>query len=626
MNEIAVTILLFLSSLLGVENYPKDVKHDWEITKVWEEDSQGYFNFVASNNNLIRQCKNNPSHYIKFPSTIHSSSQVIVNGQIIAITSSPDFKHIKGFYGSLVIPCFQLQNVDEDKLIWKVKSYTRYFAWFKYFPELVEEYPKDNLFNETVNIAAAGILLIICLIYLVLFTGKISNEKLISLIASNFFTSFYFIANSAQYTGFSMSMLMAHKIADSGLWIGLTFFIHFLYLEKLIPRWMNIVHRIAIIIALIIILPSETGDSIQLGTSIPFLFTIAIPGYAIVVLMKKGELKSRKDTIQLIALFLSFFVYWNDIFVVTGIINFFPLLPLGIPGTNIFILFGVNESIANTYNERDQLKVLTEQLKKTNYDLKKTQDELVESEKMAVMGRAVARIAHELNTPIYIVRSSAQNIKTQTSRLIEYLSKGDKKDLPDKIKQYEQDLDSMSQGLMGSVSRAAELVRNFKAISADQVNGEKKKFHLLDYMDSSLNTMQGFLDKEKIEVKLSGDNVLLYNDPGIFYQIINNLVDNTAKHAYKGKGGTLNIEIKDCGNEVELSFTDHGAGIPEENLSKVFDPFFTTAGGLGGVGLGLNIVYRLVNNSLGGSISCETELEKGTIFKIIIPNIDVKSQ
>ena len=92
------------------------------------------------------------------------------------------------------------------------------------------------------------------------------------------------------------------------------------------------------------------------------------------------------------------------------------------------------------------------------------------------------------------------------------------------------------------------------------------------------------------------------------------------------EGGILDIDIKDYAREIRINFTDYGAGISKDDLSKIFDPFFTTAGGMGGVGLGLNIIYRLVNNSLKGSITCDTKLGKGSIFKIIIPKSnDIKS-
>ncbi len=416
-------------------------------------------------------------------------------------------------------------------------------------------------------------------------------------------------------------MLTAHKIADSGLWIGLVFFIHFLYLEGLILRWMNIAYKISVFIALIIIVTSSTGDITQLGTSIPFLFTIAFPGYAIIKLLKKGKLKSKKDSVQLIALFISFFVYWNDIFVVTGIIDFFPILPLGIAGSYMFILVSVNESITSTYVERDQLKILTAQLKQTNENLQKTQDELIKSEKMAAMGRAVARIAHELNTPIYLVRTSVQNIVSQTRRFLNSLSSEKAENLSGITEQYENDLNKMTKSLTISTNRAAELVRNFKEISIDQINIEEKDFKLLDYIRKNLVVMEDLLKRKKIQVNLKGDEVIIKSDPGLFYQIIQNLITNVQKYAYDNTGGVIDIEIKNLSDKIQLTFADYGKGIPQKNLPKIFDAFFTTGGGLGGSGLGLNIIYRIVTLQLQGSITCDSSEGKGTVFTITIPNI-----
>jgi len=266
-----------------------------------------------------------------------------------------------------------------------------------------------NVFNETLNITAASILLALSILYAVLFSGRIPRQKLVLLICSNFFTSFYFAFNTAEFFGLSISMLLAHKIADAGLWIGLMCFIHVLYLDKLVPLWMNTAYKVCVLVALIIISMASTGDAIQLGTSVPFPLTILLSGYAIFQLLKKNALRSRKESIQLIGLSINFFAYWHDILVVTGVIDSFPMLSVGVPGSYLFILLSVNESINSAYAERDELRRLTQQ---ANEELHRAQDQLVKSEKMAVMGRAVARIAHELNTPIYSARSAMQNIRT----------------------------------------------------------------------------------------------------------------------------------------------------------------------------------------------------------------------
>jgi len=120
MHDIAVGILLFLSSLLGVESRP-EVPEDWILNTDWQPTVEGYFLFSATNRRIVETCQSNPSYYIEFPSTIHSSSQVSIDGQIIASTSSSDFQHTRGFYGVLIVPCAQLASAT-GALQWQVKS------------------------------------------------------------------------------------------------------------------------------------------------------------------------------------------------------------------------------------------------------------------------------------------------------------------------------------------------------------------------------------------------------------------------------------------------------------------------------------------------------------------------
>ena len=616
LHEIAVKILLTLSTFLGVTPHPP-APAGWEIISDWKTTEEGYLIFLAKSDELTCKCKENPTYYIEFPTTIHASSQVRIGKQIIATTSSPDFKYTHGFYGSLVIPCYQIAN-SKKPLTWQVISYTQYFAWFHYFPKLVSYYPTGNIFKETLHIGAAGILLILSALYLIIFMGKVSIQELMVLVLNNLFTAIYFMGTVMGFIGMNISMLITHKIADTGLLIGFLFFIHFLYLEQLVLKWMNITYKIAVFIALIIIFSGTTGDTIQLGTTIPFLFTLLFPIYSIILLIKKGILDSKKNLFQFIGLFFTCFAVFNDLLIVTGIYDNVPIAPIGITGSYVFILFSVNQRINRTYTERDQLKVLTEDLRQANIDLEKTQGELIKSEKMAVMGRAVARIAHELNTPIYLARSSTQNIVSQTKKFLATLHQKSQKELHQLTAQYDSDIKIMTKGLMHSVSRAAELIRNFKEISTDQIQVKPKEFELLDYIKTSLATMKDLLKRKNITVHLRGDTIHLYHESGLFYQIIQNLLSNSEKYAYDN-GGTIDIHLQEVRDKIIIVFSDYGKGIPPEHVSKIFDAFYTTGGGSGGIGLGLNIVYRVVTNQLKGEITCKSTLKEGTTFTITIP-------
>lgn len=269
------------------------------------------------------------------------------------------------------------------------------------------------------------------------------------------------------------------------------------------------------------------------------------------------------------------------------------------------------------YTEKDLLASLATKLQQVSEELSKVQHELVKSEKMAALGRAGAQIAHELNTPICTARSAAENVETQTVKMLDKIAILSDKDNPLKtaLKQYHKDLTKMMEVLLESLLRAAKLVRDFKEISTDQINIKKKEFKLLEYIEKSLLTIK----RKEITFAFIGNEVTLYSDPGLFHQIIENLTTNAQKYAYERGKGHIDIKLEEENDEIKLSFIDYGKGISHEHLPKVFDAFFTTGGGKGGTGLGLNIVYKIVTNQLKGIITCQSEESVGTTFTLTIP-------
>jgi signal transduction histidine kinase len=114
--------------------------------------------------------------------------------------------------------------------------------------------------------------------------------------------------------------------------------------------------------------------------------------------------------------------------------------------------------------------------------------------------------------------------------------------------------------------------------------------------------------------------------PGALAQVITNFVTNALLHAFpEDTRGEMLIVVR-CvyangleTDQIELRFSDNGIGIPQENLSRIFDPFYTTMRGRGGSGLGLNIIHNLVTGSLSGQISVESQLNVGTTFIVRFP-------
>jgi signal transduction histidine kinase len=109
--------------------------------------------------------------------------------------------------------------------------------------------------------------------------------------------------------------------------------------------------------------------------------------------------------------------------------------------------------------------------------------------------------------------------------------------------------------------------------------------------------------------------------PGPYGQVLTNLIFNAVTHGFADKlGGHILIKARRRGmDQVEITFSDDGSGIPEEIQRRIFDPFFTTRRAQGSTGLGLHIVYNIVTQRLGGRISLASTPGKGTIFCVTLP-------
>ncbi|NRA46861.1 MAG: hypothetical protein HRU09_18080 [Oligoflexales bacterium] len=261
MSDFALTVLMYLSYLLGVTNSPPD-QTNWQVIQRWKQNDAGIYQFVAVNKDLITDCKQSPSSQIAFPSVIHSATQVFVNNQLVVKFGDPSFKHTRGFYGAPILPCAALLNGAES-IRWEVSSYSKYFARFNDYPSISSSVPVANFFYETLPIIGAGALFILCLFNLLIFYNKVSHLKLTSLVLSNLLTGVYFMGTVLENFGISIPMLYAHKIADIGIWFGFIFFINLLHLEEIIPKIANYINMGTCFLAMLVIAFASDADTIQ---------------------------------------------------------------------------------------------------------------------------------------------------------------------------------------------------------------------------------------------------------------------------------------------------------------------------------------------------------------------------
>lgn len=259
------------------------------------------------------------------------------------------------------------------------------------------------------------------------------------------------------------------------------------------------------------------------------------------------------------------------------------------------------------------------ELKKALETIQQTQEQLINSEKMVSLGRLVAGVAHEINTPLGVGITAASFLKESSNKMSDLYRSGNLKrsDLTNYLDTNSENADI----LLVNLNRASELVKSFKQIAVDQSIEEKRLFNVKEYINDVLLSLKPKLKKTGISVCVDcPDDLTIFNYAGGLSQILTNFVVNSVLHAYdEDEKGIIKIIIFLDDNKLNFIYKDDGKGIAPEDLHKVFEPFFTTKRGQGGTGLGLNIVYNLVTQKYGGSIICESLHGKGTTFKIKIP-------
>jgi signal transduction histidine kinase len=260
----------------------------------------------------------------------------------------------------------------------------------------------------------------------------------------------------------------------------------------------------------------------------------------------------------------------------------------------IFILlaiFGGTTFLVNRIYVADQELIMT--LHEVEY-----------SNKMASIGRLAAGVAHEINNPLAVINEKAGLIK----------------DLLIIKKEYGKDdtLAGSIDVILSSVQRCGRITKRLLGF-ARHMKLSIQSVHVEEMVQEVLE----FLHKEAeyrtiaISLNIPDDIPKIETDAGKLQQVLLNIMNNA--FTAMGSGGHLDITAEMSGQEmVSVRIADDGCGIPEANLKRVFEPFFSTNTGEGGTGLGLSITYGLVRE-LGGSIDVKSEEGKGTVFTLALP-------
>jgi len=230
-------------------------------------------------------------------------------------------------------------------------------------------------------------------------------------------------------------------------------------------------------------------------------------------------------------------------------------------------------------------------------ELQEIQQALLQSEKLAAMGRLTSQIAHELNNPIYGIMNTLELLKTE---------------IPPESKRRR-----ILELSLSETQRLAEMLRNMLSFSKPEEEA-RKKVNLNELLEGILLMMEKQMRESNIKVETDFEDQIpeVMASTNQMRQVILNILKN-AKEAMP-KGGTLTVGTRREDDRVLICIQDTGVGIPEEIRNKIFDAFFTTKQKVKGVGLGLSVCYGIIKNH-GGEIKVESEDGKGTTFTISLP-------
>ena len=262
------------------------------------------------------------------------------------------------------------------------------------------------------------------------------------------------------------------------------------------------------------------------------------------------------------------------------------------------------------------------ELAKSLEDLRAAQDRLIRAEKLAALGRLVAGVAHEINSPVGTSLTIATSMEIKGKQFAEEIARGNLR--RSSLNSFlESNRNAFSQ-MTTNLNRAAELISSFKQLAADRTQSDQRPFDLGDLtkqIAKSLRpTLHGLNPILNVECQ---PNIPMNSFPEPYSQVLTNLFLNAVAHAFPdGRPGRIDIKAREFDEDnVEIIFSDNGCGMSPEIRRQAFDPFFTTRRDAGRAGLGLHIVHSLVTNSLGGRIVLDSSPEEGTRIQIILPRV-----
>jgi signal transduction histidine kinase len=284
-------------------------------------------------------------------------------------------------------------------------------------------------------------------------------------------------------------------------------------------------------------------------------------------------------------------------------------------------LVETNRALQKEIHERRQaeeaLPKESERAAAANRHLRETQSQLVQSEKMASLGKLVAGIAHEINTPVGSICSMHDTLMKAVAKLSELFESACDASSPHhrKLQSMLKLIDDANKVIDMGTTRVRDIVRRLRSFARlDEAELVESDIH--EGLEDTLTLVHHELKHDIVVHRNYGEIPPIHCFMARLNQVFLNILIN-ARHAISGKGEITITTFLEEGH-IFIRFSDTGEGIPQENLDKIFDPGFTTKGVGVGSGLGLSICYQIIQEHKG-RLDVESQVGKGTTFTIVIP-------
>ncbi|MDY7117828.1 ATP-binding protein [Halomonas sp. SSL-5] len=242
-----------------------------------------------------------------------------------------------------------------------------------------------------------------------------------------------------------------------------------------------------------------------------------------------------------------------------------------------------------------------EERKRAEADLRRTRDELIQAAKLAVLGQLAAGINHELNQPLAAIRAYAENARTFLAR--------------ERLESVDRNLAEIVE-LTGRMAEISAQLRQFSRKGDER----RSAVSVSDCFEYALRLFQARLQEAgvRVERRFPAAPVWVDADPVRLEQVLVNLIGNALQAMAGRDAPRLALLVEADDTQVRLVVEDSGPGIPPEQLTRIFEPFFTTKSPGSGLGLGLSISSRIIDD-LGGRLDAENLPAGGARFTIRLP-------